>query len=142
VLGIGHLFSPSGITNYVDNFTATPQRSDGTSAGTSNADRPSSVVGIVQVGSQAAKDGLVDVVYLLFAVNMFIGIFNLTPLLPFDGGHVVIAVYEKIRSMLSGRRYQADVTKLLPLTYAVVLVLMLLFVSTIYLDIARPQSIR
>jgi membrane-associated protease RseP (regulator of RpoE activity) len=141
VLGIGHLFSPSGISNYVDNFTGSP-RATGNTLATKNADRPSSVVGIVQVGGELAKDGLVNVVYLLFAVNMFIGIFNLAPLLPFDGGHVVIATYEKVRSMLSGRRYQADVAKLLPLTYAVVLVLMLLFVSTIYLDIVSPQSIR
>jgi membrane-associated protease RseP (regulator of RpoE activity) len=141
VIGIGHLFSPSGISNYVGNFTETPKTAGGSTAA-AHPDRPSSVVGIVEVGSEIAKRGLVDVVYLLFAVNMFIGIFNLTPLLPFDGGHVVIATYEKVRSMLSGRRYQADVAKLMPLTYAVVLVLMLLFVSTIYLDIVSPQSIR
>ena len=35
-------------------------------------------------------------------LNVFIGIFNLVPLLPLDGGHVAIATYEKIRSMLRG----------------------------------------
>ena len=61
------------------------------------------------------------------------------PLLPLDGGHVAIAVYEKIRSMLrGGRPYHADVAKLLPLTYAVVLVLLLVGVSSIYLDIVNP----
>ena len=65
---------------------------------------------------------------LLFAIlNMFIGVFNLVPLLPLDGGHVAIATYEKIRSMLrGGAAYHVDVTKLLPVTYAVVLVLVFL----------------
>ena len=80
---------------------------------------------------------------LLFAlINIFIGLFNLVPLLPFDGGHVAIAVYERIqekRKHLTGR-YLADVAKLLPLTYAVVGVLGLIFVSTLYLDIRNPLS--
>jgi membrane-associated protease RseP (regulator of RpoE activity) len=61
----------------------------------------------------------------------------MVPLLPLDGGHVAIATYERIRSR-KGRRYQADVAKLLPLTAAVVSVLLLLGVMTIYLDIVRP----
>jgi membrane-associated protease RseP (regulator of RpoE activity) len=137
VVGLGKLFSPSGIERYLDNLTGEERVGAG---GVPAEGRPSSVVGIVQAGSQAAENGWVDVVYLLFGVNMFIGIFNLVPLLPFDGGHLAIATYEKIRGMISGRRHQVDVAKLLPLTYAVVLVLALLFVTTIYLDIVRPQS--
>ena len=65
--------------------------------------------------------------------------FNLVPLLPFDGGHVLIAVYEKIQEKrLHRRRYFTDVARLLPLTYVVVSMLVLLFVSTLYLDIANP----
>ena len=65
---------------------------------------------------------------------------NLIPLLPFDGGYAAIAIYERIqekRRHLKGR-YFTDVAKLLPLTYFVVAVLFLLFVSSIYLDIASP----
>jgi membrane-associated protease RseP (regulator of RpoE activity) len=138
VVGLGHLFSPRGVRNYVDTLAGEPHTPPGLPEG---ADRPTSVVGIVHVGSEAAKNGIVNVFFLLFAVNMFIGIFNLLPILPFDGGHVAIATYEKIRSMISGRRYQADVGKLMPLTYAVVLVLALLFVTTIYLDIAHPVNL-
>ncbi|MCU1379260.1 MAG: hypothetical protein JWN29_2243 [Acidimicrobiales bacterium] len=141
VIGLGRVFSPTGISRYVDNLTTSNQPT-GSAASPSNQDRPTSMVGIVQIGSQAAKDGIVNVLYLLFVVNMFIGLFNLTPLLPFDGGHVAIATYEKIRSMIAGRRYQADVAKLMPLTYAVVMVLGLLFITSIYLDIAKPISIR
>jgi membrane-associated protease RseP (regulator of RpoE activity) len=139
--GLGRLFSPSGVSRYVDTLTTTSTSGGGSGSTATNADRPTSVVGIVQVGSQVAKDGIADVLVLLFVVNMFIGIFNLTPLLPFDGGHVVIATYEKVRSMIAGRRYQADVAKLMPLTYAVVLVLAFLFITTLYLDIAHPVKL-
>lgn len=137
ILGLGRLFSPSGISQYVDNLTGSDSSIDSPGAEV----RPSSPVGIVQAGGQLAERGLINVVLLLFFFNMFIGIFNLTPTLPFDGGHVVIATYEKIRSMISGRRYQADVAKLMPLTYAVVLVLALLFVTSLYLDIANPLDL-
>jgi membrane-associated protease RseP (regulator of RpoE activity) len=65
----------------------------------------------------------------------------MVPLLPLDGGHVVIAVYERLRSR-RGRRYHADVAKLLPLTSAVVLFLVLFGVAIIYLDIVRPISLQ
>lgn len=139
VVGLGHILSPSGVSNYVDTILSPETGGD---AGEIPEDRPTSVVGIVQIGSQVSEDGWVNVLYLLFGVNIFIGVFNLLPVLPFDGGHVAVATYEKIRSMISGRRYQADVAKLLPLTYVVVMALALLFVTTIYLDIARPISIR
>ena len=67
---------------------------------------------------------------------MFIGIFNLFPLLPFDGGHVAIATYERIRSR-KGRRYFADVGKMLPVTYVLVAVLLLLTIGNLYLDSTR-----
>ncbi len=139
VLGLAHIFSPDGISGYVD--TIVEPDADGVGGADLTEDRPTSVVGIVNIGNQVAENGWVNVLYLLFGVNVFIGIFNLLPLLPFDGGHVVIATYEKIRSMRTGRRYHADVTKLLPVTYAVVLVLALLFVTSIYLDVAHPVSV-
>ena len=74
---------------------------------------------------------------LMAGVNVSIGILNLIPLLPLDGGHVAIATYERIRS-IGGRRHMVDSSRLLPLTYAVFVGLMLLGVSAIYLDIVDP----
>ena len=137
VKGLGTLFSPSGISGYVDTLTSGEE----TDASSPAADevRPSSLVGIVRTGSEAASAGIAAVLYFMFVINVFIGVFNLTPLLPFDGGHVAIAVYERIRSR-RGRRYFADIGKLMPLTYAVVLVLGLLFVSSVWLDVVRPAD--
>ena len=80
-----------------------------------------------------------QVLILLVLINVFVGIFNLVPLLPLDGGHVAVATYERIRSR-RGRRYHADVGKLMPLTYAVVFILVSLGVTALWLDIVRPLS--
>ena len=82
-----------------------------------NGTRAQSIVGIVQTATDAAQAGIGDFLYILIVINIFFGIFNLFPMLPLDGGHVAIAVYEKIRT---GRRkvmYHADVAKLMPFTW-------------------------
>ncbi|HVM54753.1 MAG TPA: site-2 protease family protein, partial [Acidimicrobiales bacterium] len=101
-----------------------------------------SPVGATQVASQAVEEGIREVLTFLALINIFVGVFNMLPVPPFDGGHVAIATYEKVRSLRTGRRYHADVAKLLPLTYVVVLLLAALFVTTIYLDFAQPISVR
>jgi membrane-associated protease RseP (regulator of RpoE activity) len=132
---LGGVLSPSGMSSYVKTITGQDQ-----------ADRPDggtrflSPVGFVRLGGQAANDSLYSVIALLIAINLFVGLFNLLPLLPLDGGHVAIAVYEAIRSKVAGRRYTADVAKLLPLTYAVVLLMIFLGVSALYLDIVNPLN--
>ena len=73
-----------------------------------------SPVGVVQLASDSAEQGLSEVLFLFAIINMFVGILNLAPLPPFDGGHIVMALYEGIRSKITGRRYYADFGKLLP----------------------------
>ncbi|MDH3680802.1 MAG: site-2 protease family protein [Acidimicrobiia bacterium] len=100
------------------------------------AGRPVSMIGVVRLAGAPDFDWAVPVTMLAF-INIFVGIFNLVPLLPLDGGHAAIATYERLRSR-RGRRYQMDVAKLLPLTYAVVFVLGFLMLTTLWLDIVRP----
>jgi len=101
--------------------------------------RPTTVVGVTQVsGAIGASDGLAGVAYLLAALNVFVGVFNMFPLLPLDGGHAAIATYERIREGRSRRRYFADVERLMPLAMGVIALLLFLFMSGLYLDIARP----
>lgn len=99
-----------------------------------DAERPVSVVGAVGVAGRTAGTDWTFPIYLLALINCFVGIFNLLPLLPLDGGHAAIATYERIRS-IGGDRYQVDVAKLLPLTYGVVAILAVLGVTTIFLDV-------
>lgn len=99
--------------------------------------RPLSLVGAVQIG--ASDDFNASERMLLFVgFNMFIGVFNLLPLLPLDGGHMAVATYERVREGRSGRRHMIDIARLMPITYAVVLFLVFFGVGAIYLDIANP----
>lgn len=100
--------------------------------------RPTTVVGVTQVsGTFGETDGLAGILYLLAALNVFIGVFNMFPLLPLDGGHAAIATYERFRER-RGQRYFADVSKMMPVAMAVMAALLLLFVSGLYLDITKP----
>jgi membrane-associated protease RseP (regulator of RpoE activity) len=98
--------------------------------------RPLSLVGVVQIG--AATESAFEALMMFALFNVFIGVFNLLPLLPLDGGHIAIATYERIREGRSGRRHMIDITRLLPMTYAVVMFLLLFGVGSLYLDIANP----
>ena len=161
VQGLGKFFSPGGITDFAGQVgdarkdRATVKASSDTSStgkstsklltsaqadsGGVSANRVISIVGLVHVGSDSAKVDPGGLIALFAVINIFIGVFNLAPLLPFDGGHVVIAAYEKIQELrLKRRRYFADVGRLLPVVYVVTLLLVMLFVSTIYLDLANP----
>ncbi len=128
-------FSPSGISKYVHAL----QNPASTTSGAGAATRFESPVGIVRLASQAASVGLGAVLTLLFSINIFIGVFNMVPLLPLDGGHVLIATYERIRSR-KGKSYHADMGKLIPVTYAVLMVILLLGVTALYLDITHPLA--
>lgn len=128
-------FTPHGISSYVQQLQNPSTKI--TSPGA--ASRFESPVGIVRLASQAAASGIGPVLSLLFSINIFIGIFNLFPLLPLDGGHIVVAIYERLRSTKQ-RKYHVDIMKLMPLTYVVVTVIVLLGVTALYLDIAHPLA--
>ena len=98
-----------------------------------------SIYGVARIGAEAASDGATEVLLLLVYVNAFIGVFNLLPLLPLDGGHVVVATYERIRSF-GGRTHRVDAARLLPLTYAVVALLLLVGGVALVRDILDPVS--
>jgi membrane-associated protease RseP (regulator of RpoE activity) len=135
-------FSPDGIGDFATNVGEANDRDSGAGGSGSSADddgRLISIIGVVQLGSQDVENRGAFLLALFFSLNMFIGIFNMLPLLPLDGGHAAMAIYERIRSR-PGRTYHADFAKLLPLTYAVVMVLVVLGVTAMYLDIVDPIS--
>jgi len=100
------------------------------------ATRPISIYGAVRYAGQPDFDWAMPI-SMLALINLFVGFFNMVPLLPLDGGHVALATYERIRSR-NGKRYHVDVAKLLPVTWAVVTLLGFLMIATLYLDVARP----
>jgi membrane-associated protease RseP (regulator of RpoE activity) len=131
VKALGGIFSPNGIENYGDLLTG---------KGGDNTKRFISPYGAAQVASKAVDNGWGAVLLFLFTINVFVGIFNMVPLLPLDGGHVAIATYEKIASTVKRRRVQVDVQKLMPITAAVLAVLVIMGLTALYLDIVHPVS--
>lgn len=126
VAGLGKIFSPDGLRNYSRLISGDPEANQ--------TNRLLSPVGAVKIGTEVARTGFGDLLFLLAAVNIFVGLMNLIPLLPFDGGHIAIATYEAVRSR-KGKPYRADVRKLLPVSYAVLAVVAVLFIGNFYLDL-------
>ena len=60
------------------------------------------------------------------------------PMLPFDGGHVAVAVYEWIRTKKGQPYYRADITKLFPVVAVFLAFLAVFVVSALFLDITHP----
>jgi membrane-associated protease RseP (regulator of RpoE activity) len=151
VRGVGQFIWPPNLIGFVvdavtgaddPNATDTPTQAAQTPLPESD-NRPVSIVGVAKIGSDLTAENLSSLVMFLATVNIFIGVFNLFPMLPFDGGHVVIACYEKLQELRrrSRERYLADVSRLLPFAYGIVVVLAVVGVLAIYLDITRPISL-
>ncbi len=111
-----------------------------------------SVVGAGEYTGQAfaAKVGWqtkVSVVLLIvISLNIFVGLFNLLPLLPLDGGHLAVVIYESIRSWFARIRHRpdpglVDMRKLLPLSVGVFALLVGFGLLLIMADIINPVHI-
>jgi membrane-associated protease RseP (regulator of RpoE activity) len=125
--GFGSLFTDAFSTKAADQSAA-------------NGTRPESIVGAVRTATQAEQQGVLDLIWILIALNVAFGLLNMLPMLPLDGGHVAIAVYERIRTRRGRPYYQADVQKLLPVVYAFVAVLGVVVLTALYLDVAHPVA--
>ncbi|ASY16151.1 peptidase [Candidatus Planktophila sulfonica] len=111
------------------------------------------VVGAARVSGEAVGSQKLDsterfgtFLLLVASLNIFVGLFNLLPLLPLDGGHMAVAIADEIRALfarLRGRPRPAaiDVNALTPLTIGVFAVLAVLTVILLIADIFNPVSL-
>ncbi|MFZ9483659.1 MAG: M50 family metallopeptidase [Ilumatobacteraceae bacterium] len=96
--------------------------------------RPTTLVGAARMSDDyGTADGWAGLLSLLAALNVSVGVFNMFPLLPLDGGHAAIAIYERLRER-GGRRHFADVSRLMPLVTITVGLLAFMFLTGLYLD--------
>lgn len=108
---------------------------------------PISVVGASRLGGETVAHHAWFVFLLLAAsFNFFVGVFNMLPLLPLDGGHIAIAWFERARSWLYGRigrrdPGRVDYLKLMPITYVVIFIFGGFTVLTIAADIVNPVTL-
>ena len=94
----------------------------------------SSVVGVAQVAGEVTEYGggwhytVWDLLAIIASVNIFLGAFNLLPLLPMDGGHLAMLGYEEVRGWLARLRGRpdpgvADLQPLIPVSATVIVLL-------------------
>ena len=114
---------------------------------------PMSVVGAGRVAGEIssqqavpASDRFFSLLLLLAGLNLFLGMFNLVPLPPLDGGPMATTVYEALRRWVARLRKKpdpgfVDSAKLLPVTYVMAAVILVMSVVLIYADIVAPVSL-
>jgi len=86
------------------------------------------------------------VLLIMASLNIFVGAFNLVPLLPLDGGHIAVIVFERIRAWFARLRGRpdpglVDMTKLVPFTVSVVVVLIFFMLTLILADLVNPVGL-
>jgi membrane-associated protease RseP (regulator of RpoE activity) len=128
VSSLGKVFSPSGIERYGRTVT-------NSQGGFSDQERPRTVIGIVADGGSIVDGQWWILLFLLAAINIFLAFVNALPLPPLDGGHAAVALYEGVASRLRRRAVRVDYQKVLPVAAAVVVVILLFGLSTLYLDL-------
>lgn len=112
--------------------------------GERDPETPISVVGASIIGGDTVDHGLwVAFWFFLAQLNFVLGAINLVPLLPFDGGHIAIAVFEKIRNLFRSARGMVAASpvnylKLMPATYVVLVVVVGYMLLTVTADLVNP----
>jgi membrane-associated protease RseP (regulator of RpoE activity) len=112
--------------------------------GERDPETPISVVGASIIGGDTVDHGLwVAFWFFLAQLNFVLGAINLVPLLPFDGGHIAVAIYEKIRNMFRAIRgvlpaAPVDYTRLMPATYVILAVVVGYMALTVTADLVNP----
>jgi membrane-associated protease RseP (regulator of RpoE activity) len=112
--------------------------------GVRDPETPISVVGASRIGGDAFERGLYLAFWFFLAqLNFVLGAVNLVPLLPFDGGHIAVAFYEKVRNVIRKARGMAaaapvNYLKLMPATYVILVVVVGYMALTVTADFVNP----
>jgi membrane-associated protease RseP (regulator of RpoE activity) len=130
VQGVAHLFSPQGIGQVLSSVTGSPKATGG-----SGGQQPVGLVGGARLAGQAVETGqsqpLVEILALFI---VFLGVLNLAPLPPLDGGHLAVLAIEKVRGK------PVDPRKVVPVAAFVLSIIVVLAVAVMYADIIHPAA--
>ena len=99
-------------------------------------DSPIGIVGASRIVGESANRGeYTNILEMIAAFTIFVGLMNLLPLPPLDGGHLAVVAYE------AATKRTVDIRKLIPVSVAVIGFFVVLFVAILYLDLARPVDL-
>src|SRR5918999_733221 len=94
---------------------------------------PIGLVGAAGIADESVDRGqYLAFIELIASFTIFVGLMNLLPLPPLDGGHIAVVAYEAVT------KKRVDLRKLIPVAAAVISFFVLLFLAVLYLDLARP----
>lgn len=97
---------------------------------------PLGLVGAGRIAGESVQTGqFLNFVGLIVGFTIFVGLMNLLPLPPLDGGHLAVLAWEKV----TGKA--VDIRKLIPIAAAVIGFFVILFIAVLYLDLARPVRV-
>ena len=108
------------------------------------------VVGVARVSGETAntkalttREKIATFILIIASLNLFVGMFNMLPLLPLDGGHMAVALADGLRNFLARRRglpkpAPFDVERLTPITMAVFVLMAGLSILLLAADIFNP----
>jgi membrane-associated protease RseP (regulator of RpoE activity) len=97
---------------------------------------PVGIVGAGRIAGETVEKGMyTEFIGLMVGLTLFVGLINLLPLPPLDGGHLAVLAYEAVT------RRRVDVKRLIPIAAAVISFFVLLFFAVLYLDLARPLQV-
>ena len=154
--GVGESLAASGRTleTFADGIATTVTEKLGSITKIYSADRdPEGFVGIVGAGrisgqvlelEESVGFRALNIVLIIASLNLFVGLFNLLPLLPLDGGHIAVVWFEAARDKLRRARgyrgpvRRVDYNKLLPVTYGVAATFLVFTLLLVGADIVNP----
>ncbi|HEX8135669.1 MAG TPA: M50 family metallopeptidase [Actinomycetes bacterium] len=129
VKGLGGL-----VTGIADRVSA-PQPAPGAGDGGGGETGPIGIVGISRLAGQAvAHNQWAIFVAILIQLNIVVGVFNLLPLPPMDGGYLAFVAWQVVT------RREVDLRKVVPVAALIVGLLVMLTVGLVWLDITNPVS--
>lgn len=111
------------------------------------------VVGVARVSGEAVGsdkltplERLATFILIVASLNIFVGVFNLLPILPLDGGHMAVAIADEFRAFFARLRGRPrptpiDVTVLTPITMVVFVVLATLTLLLLVADVINPVTL-
>jgi regulator of sigma E protease len=133
-VAIGRVFGPEGLAGLFSQATGGAER---------DVEGAVSIVGAAGIAGQAAAFGIATLLLLIASINVFIGIFNLLPLPPLDGGHLAVLGIERAVNAVRrarGRRddFTVDPRAVAAVAVPVLAVLGFVFIALTFLDITQP----
>ncbi|MFN2556679.1 MAG: site-2 protease family protein [Nitriliruptorales bacterium] len=133
-VGIAAVFGPEGLASLPGQLAGGERDPAG----------GASLVGATLIAGQGmSQSGLYFLLVLIASLNVFIGVANLAPLPPLDGGHLAVLLVERavnaVRALL-GREpdYRVDPRTVTAIAVPVIVFLSLVFLTFLVLDITNP----